>query len=236
MEPKDMSEDPKQLLKEAKQKLKQSITQKKVLQFTSSKKIVGVDFWNTISKLDTGDVVFTLNEPTHFRLTEVEFDGPTYREESHEDGKKVTKKKRHGLAGAAIGTVLMPGVGTIAGAMVGNKNGKDKGTSSSHTTTTQIEEATNIRLILENTETHESAIVGVLGKQTDYQELLNFKAPAAIIADTPTQEAPVTPETANDSTSLSDEIAELRKLKELVDEGILTQEEFDAKKKLVLGI
>lgn len=231
MDTNDTSKDAKQLLKEAKQQLKQSITQKKILQFTSSKKLVGVDFWNTISKLDTGDVVFTLNSPTHFRLNEVEFDGPTYREESQSDGKSVNKKKRHGLSGAVIGTVLMPGVGTIAGAMVGNSKGKDKGKTSSHTVSKSVEEPSNIRLILENLDTHETAVVGVLGKQTDYQELLNFKAP---MEPTTPQETPTVPE--SDTASQNDSIAELRKLKELVDEGILTQDEFDAKKKQILGI
>lgn len=226
-----MDKDPKQLLKEAKQQLKQSITQKKVLQFTSSKKLVGVDFWNTISKIDNGDVIFTLNEPTHFRLNEVEFDGPTYREESQSDGKSVKKKKRHGLSGAVIGTVLMPGVGTIAGAMVGNSKGKDKGKTSNHTVSKQIEEPSNIRLILENTETHESVIVGVAGKQTDFQELLNFKAP---MKAAPEQESVAVSEVGDDSQT--DSVTKLRELKALVDEDILTQDEFDAKKKQILGI
>lgn len=240
MEPKDIIddyavEDPKKALKEAKKKLKQSVTQKKVLNFTSSKKIIGVDFWNTISKLDNNDVIFTLNEPIHFRLNKIEFDGPVYREETHEDGTKSTKKKRHGLAGALIGTALAPGVGTLAGAIVGNGSGKDNGKNSTHTTTTRIEEQTNIRLYLENAQTHESIIAGILGKQIDYQELLNFKAPEIVAPD-------VINNVETDSTEadqplfIDNEIAELRKFKKLVDDGIITQEDFEAKKKKILGI
>lgn len=40
----------------------------------------------------------------------------------------------------------------------------------------------------------------------------------------------------NDSNSTSDSLNELPKLKKMLDDGILTQEEFDAKKKQILGI
>jgi hypothetical protein len=38
------------------------------------------------------------------------------------------------------------------------------------------------------------------------------------------------------SMSLDEQIANLKKLKDLVDAGILTQEEFDIKKKEILGM
>ena len=40
----------------------------------------------------------------------------------------------------------------------------------------------------------------------------------------------------NTTDNTQDMIAELKQLKELVDEGILTEEEFSAKKKQVLGL
>ena len=46
------------------------------------------------------------------------------------------------------------------------------------------------------------------------------------------QNAPV----QNTTENTQDMIAELKQLKELVDEGILTEEEFSAKKKQVLGL
>ena len=46
------------------------------------------------------------------------------------------------------------------------------------------------------------------------------------------QSAPV----QNTTENTQDMIAELKQLKELVDEGILTKEEFSAKKKQVLGL
>ncbi|MCP8859485.1 hypothetical protein [Latilactobacillus curvatus] len=51
---------------------------------------------------------------------------------------------------------------------------KENGTISNHTVGKQIEEPSNIRLILENVETQESVIVGVTGKQTGFQKLLNL--------------------------------------------------------------
>jgi hypothetical protein len=51
---------------------------------------------------------------------------------------------------------------------------------------------------------------------------------AAAQAQQPVQQAPAAPQ--------SDMVAELQQLASLKDQGILTQEEFDAKKKQVLGI
>lgn len=48
--------------------------------------------------------------------------------------------------------------------------------------------------------------------------------------DQPAAAAPATPAEA------SDEVAQLEKLADLKDKGILTQEEFDAKKKEILGL
>ena len=52
-------------------------------------------------------------------------------------------------------------------------------------------------------------------------------APAAPVAPAPAPAAP---------TSVSEAADDLMKLKELLDAGILTQEEFDAKKKQLLGL
>ena len=41
---------------------------------------------------------------------------------------------------------------------------------------------------------------------------------------------------SNAKMSLDEQIDALKKLKELVDAGILTQEEFDAKKKQIMGL
>ena len=53
-----------------------------------------------------------------------------------------------------------------------------------------------------------------------------------------TQTAPVTtaPEPAQASMSVDEQVETLKKLKDLVDVGILTQEEFDAKKRQILGL
>lgn len=54
-----------------------------------------------------------------------------------------------------------------------------------------------------------------------------YAAPAAPVAPAPAPAAP---------TSVSEAADDLLKLKELLDAGILTQEEFDAKKKQLLGL
>lgn len=53
----------------------------------------------------------------------------------------------------------------------------------------------------------------------------------AVPSQTPSESGPVT-----QLQSLDEQLETLKKLKELVDMGILTQDEFDAKKKQVLGL
>ena len=69
-------------------------------------------------------------------------------------------------------------------------------------------------------------------------------APAGVAANAPTAgEAPVasaspkaTPATASVTASLDEQLAAVAKLKELADAGVLTPEEFAAKKREVLGL
>lgn len=56
------------------------------------------------------------------------------------------------------------------------------------------------------------------------------RAKKAVAAQQPAAQATPAADTANDS------IAQLKQLAELKDQGILTQEEFDAKKKKILGL
>jgi hypothetical protein len=60
--------------------------------------------------------------------------------------------------------------------------------------------------------------------------------PAAAPADEPAADEPAAPEAAAPEAAESSQIEELKQLAALKDQGILTEEEFSAKKAQILGI
>lgn len=146
--------------------------------------------------------------------------------EVHEEVKEITttkskgKEKRKGvITRAVVGTMLMPGVGTLAGAMTAKKQ--------------KTGEATQVT----NQEVTRTLVVT---REDPYNTVLNFPYNAELevklreilesnqVKSTATIEQP----SVENSSSLDDIV----KLKELLDAGILTEEEFSAKKKQILGI
>lgn len=222
----------------AKRQLKDQIERYESIKFVSGKEAVNAGFFSSIYQLNNGEVVFNIDTPINFIIRNINFAGPSYHEETKATGKVTTKKKRHGLAGSVVGTVLAPGVGTIAGAVVGHGMGKDKTTDNRDSSTYQVEDDSNLTLTLENVETKKIVVIGLAAKQADYQKLLNFKVfPLEDVLTAPKENKinnsnVETPSQAIDNTV----VTELKQLKELLDEEIITQDEFDQKKKQLLNL
>lgn len=133
------------------------------------------------------------------------------------------EKKKHGLLRAATGGVLLGPAGAVIGAVTGGKNfgyvdelGVNISLKNGH--------SISIKFIKETTKQ------GILtdGAYKQCNELCALLD--SIIAENNRQ-----PDISNNQSS--EDIAEqLRKLKSLVDDGILTQEEFETKKKQLLRI
>jgi hypothetical protein len=186
-------------------------------------------------QLKDDSVIFNLTDPVFFTIKDIEFAGAKFHEEISQDtkaeakGTKNTKKKNHGVRGAVIGTLLAPGVGTLAGAMIGSHKGKSKeqsessATSSSLQKTLEVEDpSTTTVTLIKNSNGEEISIV-LETKTVDYQKLTSFHYNhAAAETETPVDEASA--------------IDQVLKLKQLLDAGVLTQEEFDAKKKQLLNL
>ena len=101
-------------------------------QFTSS---------TTVRKTVDGQYYIGMysEEPVLYEFENFSFSGSTIIERTTTTGKTKQKgKKTSTLAGAALGTALAPGLGTIVGGMVG-ASGKKKGTINSTSVTTQEE-------------------------------------------------------------------------------------------------
>ncbi len=142
-----------------------------------------------------------------------------------EDGETITKG---GLGRAVAGGILFGGVGAIVGGVTGGK--KSKGVCSSM----------RIKITLRNCHRTMVHISFIMGKtktssfvyktaQASAQECLSA---LQIISDSHQSEM-VAQTTNQSSPSVADEIL---KFKELLDDGIVTQEEFETKKKQLLGL
>lgn len=147
------------------------------------------------------------------------------------------KEKRKGvMTRAAVGTILMPGVGTLAGALTAKKQstGESEAVTSQQVTRTIVltrDDPFKTVLNIPYNQELEVKLRSILA------ENLNQAAPVEQIAETPLVEntSPVEQlqqiEQPVSNISVADE---LMKLKELLDAGVLTEEEFATQKQRLL--
>lgn len=129
-------------------------------------------------------------------------------------------KKHHGITRAVVGGVLAGPVGALVGAGTGGKqfeSVKQLGVM------LHFSDNSTLKYMLITTETKLDSFVGKTNMDL-YNKLVNKLE--QIIS------AAVSPE----NTSNENVPDEIRKYKNLLDDGIITQEEFDAKKKELLGL
>ena len=137
-----------------------------------------------------------------------------------EDGTTIT---RGGLGTAAVGGLLFGGVGAIVGGTWGKKQ-KGVINKISVRISTRLVDAPHIEIVLLNEESKKGGFLATNSKEKA-MEILS-------LLDQITQSTISLPED-NPSFSVADEIM---KFKNLLDSGIITQEEFEEKKKQLLGI
>lgn len=167
--------------------------------------------------------------PEKYTLMDYKWNGPEYRTvektttTSHTKGKNKEKTKRRGhLTGAVIGTAIAPGVGTIVGAAVGTGK-KTKGKNNSTTTGTATTTSDNIEvdsyasMKMRNVETNQVNTIGFYCSSNIDMQLKSFNI---------SKSSDAVENVRNQKTS----VELLKDYKELLDSGIITQEEFNQKK------
>lgn len=121
------------------------------------------------------------------------------------------KGKRKGvLTRAVVGTVLMPGIGTVVGGLTAKKE--------NNTTTTTTKNVKRTIVLVQDTPFQSSIRI-------PYDDSL-FSKLGTILSSQP----------KNDGSQSDNDLNDLKQLKSLLDDGVITQEDFDAKKKQILGI
>ena len=130
-----------------------------------------------------------------------------------------SKNKKHGIARAVTGGVLFGGVGAIVGATTG---GKDFDFIDRLSLTIHATDGRSITLDFVTKETKVNKKTNAL-----YEQFYDIKALLdGLLADRPVET----------KTASVDDMDQIRKLKGLLDDGIITQAEFDAKKKQLLNL
>lgn len=189
-----------------------------------------------------GIVYFQPDKQTLYEVVEIAWDGPHYqlREVTDSSHKSKTREGRKGrLTGAFVGTLLAPGIGTVMGAAMGTgKKSKTAGTAHSETYAERVEVPAPCRIILERLDTRAEVLITTNITSEKAPDLLALVA----LEEQAAQELPAESgqEQSDQGQSAStggsvDIYEELKKAKELLDLGILTQQEFDARKAALLN-
>lgn len=133
-------------------------------------------------------------------------------------------KKHHGVARAVTGGILFGGAGAIVGAVTG---GKQYDVISNISITVFLSDGSSFENTILSTETKPGSLTfqGAKVELDSWSNLLD-----RIINDNKSQD-----EIGSTNTSVSN-ADEIRKYKELLDDGIITQEEFDKKKLELLNL
>lgn len=176
-----------------------------------------------------------------FKITDFVWNGPQYKTvtKTTTKGKNKGKEKRTGrVLGAAVGTMIMPGIGTAIGAMhgSGNKKAKGKNKERSITTDEQVEVGTPAIIKLQNIVTNEITSIDFICTSKLSIKINDFMFKNSEYNEDDFDELENDNEIKSEEVKLSDPYEELKKLKELLDMGIINEEEFEMKKKELLNL
>lgn len=177
--------------------------------FSSSKTVGGhltVDETNQLWKLDFLNVIFSYNDIIDFELLE--------------DGESITKG---GLGSAIVGGALFGGVGAVVGGTIGKKKTKQEITE------------LKIKIITKNT-FYPDLYINFLTTGKVKSTSFSYKTCCKCAQDILSQLSIMTDSASNNNMALISPADEIMKYKKLLDDNIITKEEFEAKKKQLLKL
>ncbi len=175
-------------------------------------------------------VFFNTNQQDRFLLIDYSWSGPQFEtlteSTSSTHGEDITKGKSGRMAaGAVIGTVFMPVVGTAVGAAIG-AGGKKKKITDSQSDSRKVQRKTEVltpaTLKFKNLDNDQIVSI-VIGCNTLIDSQIKC---FQIQREQSAQEVPI---------NATEALKEIKALKELLDMGAITQEEFNHKKQQLLN-
>ena len=190
-----------------------------------------------------GYIYFDTLPDYYFTLNGYEWDGPVYRTVTKSNEISITKRRgkettrrKGGLGGALIGTMIMPGVGTAIGyaktsKKVARSKGKDRTNTNTITNEDQVEVDGRATIHLMNAYDYTTFSIGIKCNSNIDVELDRFDWSAAY-PDDEKEELELENVKVNNE---NERITLLKQYKDLLDSGIITQEEFDKKKEELLN-
>lgn len=197
-------------------------------------------------KLDE-TVYFGIDDDVRYRLIGYEWGGAVYEHMvssqtnansntvQHNTSAEVKKGKSGKMAaGALIGTMIMPGIGTAVGAAIGAGGKSKKNTIEFSNANTQNN--SNTQQVTKNVEQNTTAIIRLKRISDGTVHSLTVVCNTAIDAKLRCFNVQKEKNVSDVSTSAEESLRGIKALKELLDMGAITQEEFDAKKSQMLNI
>lgn len=181
-----------------------------------------------------GTVYFNSDTSNLYTISSYEWNGPEYEivtnTTANELGKSTTKKQGKALkigAGALLGNFVAPGVGTLVGAAMGaGSKGKEK---------TKDRRTTNSQQIEKNVEKSTIAFLTLTNINTEKSYKISFKCDSKLDATLRCFEIMMPESKESFVVDTQKSLEGIRALKELLDMGAITQEEFDSKKQKLLN-
>lgn len=201
------------------------------LKATFGFKELGIPAMCTLRQRIDGTTYFGINDDVIYRIVGYEWNGPIYDHitNSNTAGNSTTEKKGKSgkmATGAIIGTLLMPGVGTAVGAAIGagaKSKSKTNSNSNTHTVSSQSEKDSTAIIKLKNVQ---DGTIHSLTVNCNTQ--IDSKIRCFIIDEEKN--------TSDLSKDFSDSLKGIKALKELLDMGAITEEEFEQKKQQLLNL
>lgn len=183
---------------------------------------------------EDGLVYFNLDETRLYELVEYSWSGPVYGTVTNSkttgiNTSQTTKQGKSGkmAAGALIGTMLFPGVGTAVGAAIG-AGGKSKAT-------TQGNISSNTNQISQKIEQPGTAVLKFRNINDGKILPITISCTTEIDAKIKCFQLKQIQSSSDVSKSTAEALKGIKALKELLDMGAITENEFEAKKKQILN-
>lgn len=181
---------------------------------------------------EDGLVYFNMDETHLYEPVDYSWSGPIYGSQTNsqtisDTNSQTVKKGKSGkmAAGALVGTILFPGVGTVVGAAIG-AGGKSKSTTTGFSTssTNQIQQTVE-----------QPGVAVIKFKSIDNGNILPITIICTTEIDAKIRCLQFKQTTADISKKTAESLNAIKALKELLDMGAITQEEFERKKKQILN-